>query len=1107
MINSLGSGYQFVGVAHPDTNPGTPDQRVFYLASSGTYPNFGPATIPAGNLAVLYYDTTWHYSLCEITAKFASGEEVNEVSIVNDPTIGGVHDVLSAEQGKELNLKNRDLEQTLSSINRNAFIELNHVISSSNWEYVASTSYDSGWVNILNNSTYLQVKNNTVSRITFYSDEHTINSTTKLESYTYPQDQKVNVPTNAKIAILTFPHSSNPGGYNNLVVTQSGMYVTEDELNLNGEELLNKIKYAANGFYIDFNHLFSVNYVTPSSSAYVENNSFDSLWIALESDYKKIYIDGAVTTRFVFFNSPNLVYENLVGHNIDGVVPTGAKFCCITLRKSDNPNGYDNTLVRFDYNIDEQLNPIKSSINQLDAVVSEHEVLTPDSVTPNSYINSDGTVNSSDNYEIWSFNVDETNLYCFSGMFPPSVTLYMIFFYNENTLLDKIIMGSSTVTYVKDLALDLPENTTTVKVNVRKSMISEFNLSLVGDYFSFQKDLERFSQQAPRGFFIDYNHIASLSGSNVTYLESSDFDSLWISIDSSYKKIILDNVTIVRYLWFSKPEINSTNYLGNNITGVVLDGAKFCCVTLRKSDNPNGYANLMCRWELDLDDYVKREELDEVASKAMKIIKSDVYCDIRTSLSDDNDILIRMWESATGKNMTFLEYYVGGKTLTDEQLRNNSYKVGSIGDMVGAMGVSSFWYLYAQHGWTIPRMTVASQTLDSSDIGSTWVDENDRQFVVGKVEGNYIYWLPVISQNTITGVYSSSWEGDLPYPTTLTHISGGVHTSSISGTSSRYDLVIQSVENRQLLADSLLITEDGIYYCNEFKIVENIKGYSVGDVSQWFPTPVYGDSLIDFDRTFTFIGSSCTCNTVINTINPFVVSDFRGCIPQMPLQFGNYHSFTLIPKVKKEVNGHRVDLPFDSDDGTTGANAISVSRTASDLYNVDDQPERCISYLKDNSNNYLVGMAGGCSLVRGITVAEKRNLYNPSGGCCSYGGSTLNKFYPILLRSSGFVNGIIDDTFIDELSCYYCWFDPNTNEGQVYWYKDGSKYIVYVHNQQSHAKLAVNLPSFMNGLVVGEVVEKTNGASLLTNQVVSNRLYVGFDTSSNVANYIVFTLD
>lgn len=61
VVNSLGSGYQFIGIATPETTPGTPDQKVFYIGASGTYPNFGPAVIPDGNLAVFYYDSSWHY--------------------------------------------------------------------------------------------------------------------------------------------------------------------------------------------------------------------------------------------------------------------------------------------------------------------------------------------------------------------------------------------------------------------------------------------------------------------------------------------------------------------------------------------------------------------------------------------------------------------------------------------------------------------------------------------------------------------------------------------------------------------------------------------------------------------------------------------------------------------------------------------------------------------------------------------------------------------------------------------------------------------------------------------------------------------------------------
>lgn len=60
MVNSLGADYQFMGVALPTTNPGTPDQNVAYLAGSGTYPNFNNATINDGYLGVLKFNGSWN---------------------------------------------------------------------------------------------------------------------------------------------------------------------------------------------------------------------------------------------------------------------------------------------------------------------------------------------------------------------------------------------------------------------------------------------------------------------------------------------------------------------------------------------------------------------------------------------------------------------------------------------------------------------------------------------------------------------------------------------------------------------------------------------------------------------------------------------------------------------------------------------------------------------------------------------------------------------------------------------------------------------------------------------------------------------------------------
>ena len=48
-------GYLYVGVATPDTNPGTPDSKVVYFANTaGTYPHFNNITVEENQVVALY---------------------------------------------------------------------------------------------------------------------------------------------------------------------------------------------------------------------------------------------------------------------------------------------------------------------------------------------------------------------------------------------------------------------------------------------------------------------------------------------------------------------------------------------------------------------------------------------------------------------------------------------------------------------------------------------------------------------------------------------------------------------------------------------------------------------------------------------------------------------------------------------------------------------------------------------------------------------------------------------------------------------------------------------------------------------------------------------
>ena len=76
MVNILGTGYQFAGVATTATNPGTPDAKVFYITNGkGTYTNFGGLEVTEDEVVILYWDFSWH----KVSTGIASQAKLSEL--------------------------------------------------------------------------------------------------------------------------------------------------------------------------------------------------------------------------------------------------------------------------------------------------------------------------------------------------------------------------------------------------------------------------------------------------------------------------------------------------------------------------------------------------------------------------------------------------------------------------------------------------------------------------------------------------------------------------------------------------------------------------------------------------------------------------------------------------------------------------------------------------------------------------------------------------------------------------------------------------------------------------------------------------------------------
>lgn len=84
MISSLGAGYQFAGVAEPSTNPGTPDQNVFYIGGEGTYSNFGGHIVPAGYLGVFVFNGSWTKSNIKLSEEIKTPVKYAECSVAGN---------------------------------------------------------------------------------------------------------------------------------------------------------------------------------------------------------------------------------------------------------------------------------------------------------------------------------------------------------------------------------------------------------------------------------------------------------------------------------------------------------------------------------------------------------------------------------------------------------------------------------------------------------------------------------------------------------------------------------------------------------------------------------------------------------------------------------------------------------------------------------------------------------------------------------------------------------------------------------------------------------------------------------------------------------------
>lgn len=118
------------------------------------------------------------------------------------------------------------------------------------------------------------------------------------------------------------------------------------------------------------------------------------------------------------------------------------------------------------------------------------------------------------------------------------------------------------------------------------------------------------------GARIDEKHICNISGSTATYGANASYDAIHVAIMDGVKALQISGAVVSRYCYYSALPLTQANYVGNNLTGNVPTGAKYCVINALRSSNPN-YESLLI---LQSFDYVKTS-----------VISYDEPFDVRTA--------------------------------------------------------------------------------------------------------------------------------------------------------------------------------------------------------------------------------------------------------------------------------------------------------------------------------------------------------------------------------------------------------------------------------------------------------------------------------------------
>lgn len=388
IISTIGNNATFAGIATPETNPGTPDQNVFYIASSdGIYSNFNGITLKGEIVILSNKNGNWDkYNSGIITMEKAINIEVRQIvkELYCDKTIPNITKVeylrfFNGPQYKQIFLKNAEgndidaISLTLDgTIPRGLYKGSNSKIIYyiDNWDLLADgetlVKYNLGETNF-DIEANPNIKN-TLSKSNYATNNDIINTIIP-EIYLY-EKKEVNkillkvLDNKETIQVFLYYNDDLIGsvGYYNSEIPPKVIKISDSSNNEVGKIALN---YNGLKNYVDGTYTFNVVFDDDFASNILNFPIISSLYPGLNPEIKPLLIENPALYTEVssdpIINAviPEMILSDNIDYNLVKRIRmvNGSQFKQIFLQNEDGSINYDAKSIVTDGSIPKGVYP------------------------------------------------------------------------------------------------------------------------------------------------------------------------------------------------------------------------------------------------------------------------------------------------------------------------------------------------------------------------------------------------------------------------------------------------------------------------------------------------------------------------------------------------------------------------------------------------------------------------------------------------------------------------------------------------------------------------------------------------------------------------------